>query len=58
MSSLQRGNSLRLLVGVCALAISTGLSTARAQDTFTQEAGSQRSQHRRSGECPGERRCS
>jgi hypothetical protein len=38
MSSLQRGNSLRLLVGVCALAISTGLSTARAQDTFTQEA--------------------
>jgi hypothetical protein len=38
MSSLHRGNSLRLLVGVCALAISTGLSTARAQDTFTQEA--------------------
>ncbi len=38
MSSVNRGNSLRLLVGVCALAISTGLSTARAQDTFTQEA--------------------
>ncbi|HEY7248091.1 MAG TPA: hypothetical protein VH678_29870 [Xanthobacteraceae bacterium] len=38
MSSLNRGSSLRLLVGVCALAISTGLSAARAQDTFTQEA--------------------
>ena len=56
MSSLQRGNSLRLLVGVCALAISTGLSTARAQDTFTQEASAV--SDRRPGECPGERRCS
>ncbi len=38
MSNPNKGNSLRLLVGVCALALSTGLSTARAQDTFSQEA--------------------
>jgi hypothetical protein len=38
ISNPNRGNMLRLLVGVCALAILTGLSTARAQDTFSQEA--------------------
>ncbi len=36
MSNLNRGS--RLLAGVCALAISAGLCTARAQDTSTQQA--------------------
>jgi len=52
MSNLNRGNSLRLLVGVCALALSTGLSTARAQDTFSQEASAVTTDARPSAPAP------
>jgi hypothetical protein len=38
MNTPKRANGLGLWVGACALALSTGLSTARAQDTFSQEA--------------------